>query len=279
MKVKKSKSYYFLIFIVVLITLLMIFPFVWTIVMSFKTDTDIINAPLALPKVWNFDNYIRALKTLDIFAMYKNTFFIVIVTQIVSLVITFMSSFAICRMKFKNKKIKNFLYIYYLIGISVPVYILLFPIYRINIQLGVLDTPWSLILPYIAITIPFNTLLFVGFMKGFPKELEEAAIIDGCNLFQLCTRVVVPILKPVIATVTVFNVIYNWNEFPFAVTYISSPANYTVSLATSMFKGAYSRDYSAMIAAAVLIMIPQLIFYALLQKQIIAGMTEGAVKA
>lgn len=276
---KKSKSYYFLIFIVILITLLMIFPFVWTIVMSFKTDTDIINAPLALPKVWNFDNYIRALKTLDIFAMYKNTFFIVIVTQIVSLVITFMSSFAICRMKFKNKKIKNFLYIYYLIGISVPVYILLFPIYRINIQLGVLDTPWSLILPYIAITIPFNTLLFVGFMKGFPKELEEAAIIDGCNLFQLCTRVVVPILKPVIATVTVFNVIYNWNEFPFAVTYISSPANYTVSLATSMFKGAYSRDYSAMIAAAVLIMIPQLIFYALLQKQIIAGMTEGAVKA
>lgn len=276
---KKSKSYYLLIFIVVLITLLMIFPFVWTIVMSFKTDTDIINAPLALPKVWNFDNYIRALKTLDIFAMYKNTFFIVIVTQIVSLVITFMSSFAICRMKFKNKKIKNFLYIYYLIGISVPVYILLFPIYRINIQLGVLDTPWSLILPYIAITIPFNTLLFVGFMKGFPKELEEAAIIDGCNLFQLCTRVVVPILKPVIATVTVFNVIYNWNEFPFAVTYISSPANYTVSLATSMFKGAYSRDYSAMIAAAVLIMIPQLIFYALLQKQIIAGMTEGAVKA
>ena len=276
---KKSKSYYLLIFIVVLITLLMIFPFVWTIVMSFKTDTDIINAPLALPKVWNFDNYIRALKALDIFAMYKNTFFIVIVTQIVSLVITFMSSFAICRMKFKNRKIKNLLYSYYLIGISVPVYILLFPIYRINIQLGVLDTPWSLILPYIAITIPFNTLLFVGFMKGFPQELEEAAIIDGCNLFQLCTRVVVPILKPVIATVTVFNVIYNWNEFPFAVTYISSPANYTVSLATSMFKGAYSRDYSAMIAAAVLIMIPQLIFYALLQKQIIAGMTEGAVKA
>lgn len=88
-----------------------------------------------------------------------------------------------------------------------------------------------------------------------------------------------PILKPVIATVTVFNVIYNWNEFPFAVTYISSPSKYTVSLATSMFKGAYSRDYSAMIAAAVLIMIPQLVFYAVLQKQIIAGMTEGAVKS
>ena len=211
--------------------------------------------------------------------MYKNTFFIVFVTQIISLVITFMSSFAICRMKFKNKKLRNFLYDYYLIGISVPIYILLFPVYRVNIRLGVLDTPWSLILPYIAITIPFNTLLFVGFMRGFPRELEEAAIIDGCGLFQLCTKVVVPILKPVIATVTVFNVIYNWSEFPFAVTYISSPSKYTVSLATSMFKGAYSRDYSAMIAAAVLIMIPQLVFYAVLQKQIIAGMTEGAVKS
>ena len=276
---KKSKVYYVLLFIVILITLLMIFPFVWTIVMSFKTDNDIINAPLALPKVWNFDNYVRALKTLNIFAMYKNTFIVVVTTQIVSLVITFMSSFAICRMKFQNRKIKNLLYTYYLLGISVPVYILLFPIYRINIRLGVLDTLWSLILPYIAITITFNTLLFVCFMKGFPKELEEAAIIDGCDLIHLCIRVVVPILKPVIATVTIFNVIYNWNEFPFAVTYISSSVNYTISLATSMFKGAYSRDYSAMIAAAVLIMIPQLIFYALLQKQIIAGMTEGAVKA
>ena len=235
---KKSKVYYVLLFIVILITLLMIFPFVWTIVMSFKTDNDIINAPLALPKVWNFDNYVRALKTLNIFAMYKNTFIVVVTTQIVSLVITFMSSFAICRMKFQNRKIKNLLYTYYLLGISVPVYILL-----------------------------------------FPKELEEAAIIDGCDLIHLCIRVVVPILKPVIATVTIFNVIYNWNEFPFAVTYISSSVNYTISLATSMFKGAYSRDYSAMIAAAVLIMIPQLIFYALLQKQIIAGMTEGAVKA
>lgn len=79
---KKAKSYYLLIFIVVLITLLMIFPFVWTIVMSFKTDTDIINAPLALPKVWNFDNYIRALKTLDIFAMYKNTFLLLLLPRL-----------------------------------------------------------------------------------------------------------------------------------------------------------------------------------------------------
>lgn len=276
---RKNKAKYILVAVVILITLVMIFPFLWTIVMSFKTDTEIINQPLSLPKVWNFDNYKRALKTLDIFSMYKNTFIIVVVTQAVSLFITFMSSYAISRMVFKNKKIRNFLYDYYLIGISVPVYILLFPIYRINIQLGTLDTYWSLIMPYIAITIPFNTLLFVGFLKGFPKELEEAAIIDGCGLTNLCTRIVVPILKPVIATVTVFNVIYNWNEFPFAVTYISSPARYTVSLATSMFKGAYSRDYSAMIAAAALIMIPQLIFYSFLQKYIIAGMTDGAVKA
>ena len=139
-----------------------------------------------IPAVWNFENYKRALQTLDIFSMYKNTFFIVFVTQIISLVITFMSSFAICRMKFKNKKLRNFLYDYYLIGISVPIYILLFPVYRVNIRLGVLDTPWSLILPYIAITIPFNTLLFVGFMRGFPRELEEAAIIDGCGQSGLC---------------------------------------------------------------------------------------------
>ena len=136
--------------------------------------------------------------------------------------------------------------------------------------MGVLDTYLALILPYIAVAIAFNSLLFVGFLNDFPGEVEEAAIIDGCGVIKLCAQIIVPIIKPIFATVI---------EFPFAVTYITSPNMFTLSLSASMFKGQFSMDYSGMIAATVLIMIPQLIFYIFLQKYIISGMTEGAVKA
>jgi raffinose/stachyose/melibiose transport system permease protein len=189
-----------------------------------------------------------------------------------------MSSFAISRMIFGTKRMRGNLYLFFLLGLAVPVYTLIFPLYRINISLGFLNTKWAVIFPYVATAISFNTLVFVGFLNGFPSELEEASIIDGCNIFQLCTRIVVPISKAVFATVTVFNVIYIWNEYPFAITFLSDRAQYTISLSASLFKGLYSIDYSGIVAATVMIIIPQLLFYASLQKFIIEGMTEGAIK-
>jgi ABC-type sugar transport system, permease component len=264
--------------VVIVISCIVIIPFLWMLLLSFKTDTEIVNAPFAIPKVLNFDNYVRALNTLRLPQLYKNTFIVVATTQVITLCLTFMSSFAISRMNFRNRKVKSSLYFYLIFGLAIPVYILLFPIYRINIMLGIMNTYLALIIPYIAISIAFNTLLFVGFLNGVPDELEEAAIIDGCGIWNLCIRVIAPVLKPIFATVTVFNVIYNWNEFPFAVTFISSRQLFTISLGVSLFKGRFNVDYSGVVAASVLIMIPQLLFYTLLQKYIISGMTEGAVK-
>ena len=132
--------------------------------------------------------------------------------------------------------------------------------------------------PYVAVNISFNTLLFTGFLREIPGELEEAALIDGCNLFKICTRVVIPVMKPTFVTIVIFNAVYIYNEFPFASTFIQDSRLNTVSLMTSMFKGQYSMDYSAIIAASLLIMLPELIFYIFLQKYIISGMTSGAVK-
>ena len=268
--------FYFFIFLAAFIIMV---PFIWTILLSFKDDAEIFNEPLALPTIWNFRNYIRAFQTIDLFQMYANTAYVTIVSEVIALISTFACSYAISRLVFRHKKIRNAMYYYFLLGLGVPVYVLLYPIYRINVSMGLLDNLWGLILPYIALTIPFNILLFVGYLNGFPSEIEEAAIIDGCNLGSLLGRIVFPIIKPIIATVTVFNVIYTWNEFPFAVTYINSNKLFTVSLATSMFKGKYSMDYSGMVCAIILIMIPELIFYIFLQRQIISGMTAGAVKA
>jgi raffinose/stachyose/melibiose transport system permease protein len=210
--------------------------------------------------------------------MYKNTFIIAGITIVGQIIITFMSSFALSRMVFKSKKLKSGLNFYFLLGLAIPPFILLFPVYRLTIELGLMNTHASLVLPYIATSISFNSLLFIGFLKGFPKEIEEAAIIDGCNLFSLCRKVVLPMIMPVVATIFIFNILYVWNEFPFAVTLISDESLSTIPLGISEFKGRWSIDYGGIIAASILIMIPQLVFFGFFQKYIIEGMTAGAVK-
>jgi raffinose/stachyose/melibiose transport system permease protein len=260
------------------ITFIVMIPFLWMILLSFKTNSEILNSPFSLPDTFSLHNYQKAIETLDILLMYKNTFIIAGVTIVGQIIITFMSSFALSRMVFKLQKLKSGLHLYLLLGLAIPPFILLFPVYRLTIELGLMNTHASLVLPYIATSISFNTLLFIGFLKGFPKELEEAAIIDGCNLFSLCRRVVFPMIKPVVATIFIFNILYVWNEFPFAVTLISDDALSTIPLGISEFKGRWSIDYGGIIAASILIMIPQLVFFGFFQKYIIEGMTAGAVK-
>lgn len=271
------KGFLFYLLVAVILVLLML-PILWSVLLSFKTNNEIVNAPLALPDTWNFGNYQRAVDTIDFGRMYFNTVFIVLIATFFSVAITFMSSFSIARMTFKRKNTADYLYFYLLMGISIPVYVLLFPIYRIDSLLGILGTRVGLILPYIAVNISFNTLLFVGFLRGIPEELEEAAIIDGCRLWELCTKIVIPVMKPTFVTIIIFNAVYIYNEFPFASTFIQNDKLNTVSLMTSMFKGQYSMDYGGIIAASLMIMLPELILYLFLQKYIIGGMTAGAVK-
>ena len=264
--------------LIYIITFVAMIPFLWMLLLSFKTNSEILNSPFSLPDSFSFHNYQKAIETLDILLMYKNTFIIAGITIVGQIIITFMSSFALSRMVFKSNKLNNGLNFYFLLGLAIPPFILLFPVYRLTIELGLMNTHASLVLPYIATSISFNSLLFVGFLKGFPKEIEEAAIIDGCNLFSLCRKVVLPMIMPVVATIFIFNILYVWNEFPFAVTLISDESLSTIPLGISEFKGRWSIDYGGIIAASILIMIPQLVFFGFFQKYIIEGMTAGAVK-
>ena len=135
-----------------------------------------------------------------------------------------------------------------------------------------------MILPYVTMGISFNTLIFVGFIKTVPSELDEAAVIDGANLFQLIVKVITPVVKPAIATVIVFNALYIWNEYPFAAIMLNDAADYTLARGIAFFKGTYNVNYAGIAAYSVLIIIPELIIYALFQNSIVEGMTAGAVK-
>lgn len=262
--------------LMILVTLIIVFPFAWMIMLSFKNNTDIMLHPLTLPSSLNLDNFIDALKTLNYPQLYGNTFLVCIISMVIELFITFCSSFVIARMEF-NQKAKRLVYTYLILGLSISPFILLFPVYRITVLLKITGK-MRLVLPYVATSISFNTLLFVGYLKNLPKEIDEAAIIDGCNLRQLIVKVILPMTKPVIATVVIFNVLYIWNEYPFASIMLRDVQDYTLSMGASFFKGKYSVDYGGIIASSIMIIIPELIFYGIFQKNIVEGMTAGAVK-
>lgn len=272
---KKNRTVYTV--IMVLITVIMVFPFLWMLVMSLKSNSEILSNPAAPPRSFNMTNYKNALQTLNYPRMYMNNIFVCIVSLVIELVITFLSSFALSRIIFRSRVLKRVIYVFLLAGLCVPPFILLFPVYKINVFFGLREL-WALIFPYVASSISFNTLLFVGYLQALPSEIDEAAVIDGCSLWDLITKIILPMSKPVIATVVIFNVLYIWNEYPFASVMLREQANYTLSMGASFFKGTYTVDYGGIIASGVMIIVPELIFYGLFQKKIVGGMVAGAVK-
>lgn len=259
------------------ITLLMVFPLLWMLLMAFKSNSEIMSDPLGWPKSLNWDNFRNALDTLDYPRLYLNTFMVCVVSVAIELVITLLSSFALARLTWRRPGLTKAVYGFLIAGLSISPFILLFPVYKINVFFG-LTEQWALVMPYVASSISFNTLLFVGYLKALPSEIDEAAIIDGCSIWDLMFRVILPMTKPVIATVVIFNVLYIWNEYPFASVMLRDQANYTLSMGASFFKGTYTVDYGGIVASSVMIIIPELIFYGLFQKKIVGGMVAGAVK-
>ena len=260
-----------------LVTFLIVLPILWIALLSLQPSDTILSDPFSIDTL-TLDNYRNAIESLPLVQMYRNTIIIAVISVTVGTVVSFMAAFALTRMVFRRRGNQSSLRFYLLAGLAVPVYVLLFPVYRLDLALGIFGSYAALILPYIAVSIPFNTLLLTGFLREFPAELEEAAIMDGAGLFRICWSVVLPTMRPVLATILIFNVVYVFNEFPFVSILINDPDMATVSLAVSKFQGQYTVDYGGMMAAATLVLLPQLVLYAVFQRHVIAGLTAGAVK-
>lgn len=260
-----------------LVTFVIVLPILWIALLSLEPSDTILSNPFSLSTL-TLENYRNAFANLPLVQMYKNTIIVALLSVTVGALVSFTASFALTRMVFRRRVAQSSLRFYLLAGLAVPVYVLLFPIYRLDLALGIFGTYAALILPYIAVSIPFNTLLLTGFLREFPAELEEAAIMDGAGLARVCWSVVMPTMRPVLATILIFNVVYVFNEFPFVSILINDPDLATVSLAVSKFQGQYTVDYGGMMAAATLVLLPQLVIYAFFQRHVIAGLTAGAVK-
>lgn len=251
-------------------------PIVIILNYSFKTKKELyLGSPLALPKSLNLENYIRAFDKLNMKATFVNTFLYTAISVVILALLCGTTAWAIARC---HRRFFKFAYIYFIIGILIPYQALFLPIYTIGYKMHLTNTRYGIILMYIATGISFGVFLMTSFMSTVPLELEESARIDGCSVFQTYFKIVLPLLKPAMATLIIMQAFQIWNDYLLASLYVSKKQLKTLTVAIQSLFSAQSSDYTTAMAAIVISVLPIAILFLSLQKYFIKGMTVGAVK-
>ncbi|MGY2893822.1 carbohydrate ABC transporter permease [Deinococcus sp. UYEF24] len=250
-------------------------PFVFLVFTTFKSQSDIYSTPVwALPKSFDLSNYVLVLQG-SFFTYLKNSAFVVIVSIALTVTLSSMAAFAFARLKFRFSGV---LFGLIVAGLIVPVHVTLIPIYLLTRSLGLYDTVFALIGPYVAFALPISIFILTEFMRQIPREMEESAQIDGCGPVRMFTSIFLPLSVPGLATVAIYNGISMWNEFIFAYVLTSSPAHRTLPLAIWDFQSEHSSNMPAILAVVTLTALPLIVAYAFGQERIIKGMMAGSIK-
>jgi len=253
-----------------------IFPLVWLIDFSFARSNEFYTDKLLIwPEKLQWINYYLALTDGKVPQYLFNSILVATISVVLIVVLSIMMSYAFTRMKWKlNKIFLNTV----LLGIMIPIHATLLPNFLTFSSLNMTDSPFALILPYVAFGLPQATFIMTGFMYTVPESLEEAALIDGCGIFGILFKVIFPVLKPAIITVVITSYIAVWNEFIMAATFLTSDRFRTLPFSVYNFAGMYTSNYAAQFAVMVLAALPSLIIYIILNKHITKGIMAGAVK-
>lgn len=252
-----------------------VYPIAWIFYSSLKESSEFNRDIISLPQSINLSNYVKAFQNSNLAKYSFNSLFNATVSTAIIIILAFILAYFISRFNFKGRKI---LYIMFLFGMLVPVHALLIPIFIQFKNAGFFNKRFTLILPYVAFGLPFTLFLLESYLNGVPKELDEAAMIDGSGLSRTMFTIILPLCKPMLVAVGILSFFGNWNEFSFALVLINSDKYKTVSLALQSFSGQYATDYPTQMAAMVVAIAPVLILYLIFNKKIIEGMAEGAVK-
>ncbi|SFL45727.1 carbohydrate ABC transporter membrane protein 2, CUT1 family (TC 3.A.1.1.-) [Gracilibacillus orientalis] len=261
--------------ILLVFTIINAYPIFWMIMNSFKTGQEFSFDPFGLPDDWVFVNYVEAWVTANIGSYFLNSLFVGIVALFICILVGALASYFLSRFQFKGR---NLLYGFFVVGLLVPIHATLVPMFILMQKLGFINTHLALIFPYVAFNLPITIFLLTSFMGSFPKEIEESAIMDGCGPFRIFWSIILPMSRPALATAVILNFINNWNEFSFALVLINDDALSTLPLGLANFAGQYSTNYTAQMAGLTMVLIPTILFYLVMEKQIVNGMTQGAVK-
>jgi raffinose/stachyose/melibiose transport system permease protein len=261
--------------VLILYLVIAIFPLVWLGVSSFKTNLEIEISPFLLPEVWQLKNFRNALNTTGLLQYFLNSVIVAAGATSLNLFITSLGSFVLAR---KSFPIQKAIFTLITAGVLIPIIAFMVPYFSTIHRLGLYDSLPALILTYSAINIPISIFIIRNFMVLIPRELDDSASIDGCGYWQQYARIVLPLSRSGLVTAGTFCFIYCWNEFVYALLLTSSRHARTVQLAIRFFTSQFRTDYAGMFAAIVLTIIPSVVFYIFMNKQIVSGLIAGAVK-
>lgn len=253
-----------------------LFPLYWIVVTAVKPRNDIYAFPVEYwPKSFSLENFVNLFAVSNFGTYLTNSIIVSVVAATVVTLISLLSGYVIARFEFRAK---SAVLMAFLVTQMIPGFIALGPLYQLMVSLGLVNDRSGLVLVYIAMCIPFSTIMLRGFFENVPDALEEAAMIDGCSRIGALFRVLVPVMTPGIVAAFIFNFVSCWNELFLSVTLLTSDANKTVPTALNGFITSYNIDWGSMSAAAVLTIIPTMVMFAFASKYIVQGLTSGAVK-
>jgi multiple sugar transport system permease protein len=253
-----------------------LFPLYWILITSFKDPGTIAAFPLRyLPSPWSLANYASLFQNSSFGTYMANSLLVSVIAGAIATLISLLSAYTLARFEFRAK---GALLMAFLVTQMIPAFIALGPLYVLMVDLQLVDRKGGLVLLYIAICIPFCTIMLRGFFENVPDALEEAAMVDGCSRLSALFRVIVPVMTPGIMAAFIFNFVNCWNELFLSVTLMNSDSNKTIPTALNGFISSFNIEWGPMAAAAVLTIVPTMVMFALASRWIVEGLTSGAVK-
>ncbi|MFF2425434.1 carbohydrate ABC transporter permease [Streptomyces mirabilis] len=258
-----------------LIGVVMVTPLLYALISGFKSTDQLSGNSFGLPSPWVTKNYTSILGDSAFWRMLGSSTLIAVATTVLTVGAAALAAFAFARFAFRGRE---FLFTLFTVGLMFPFAVAILPLFVLLRTFGLLDNPWGVILPQAAFGLPMTVIILRNFFREIPGELEEAATLDGCSAFGFFWRILLPMARPALGTVSVLAVVTSWNNFLLPLLVFSEPTWWTIPVGVQQFQGQYSSDTARIFAYLVLSMAPALAFYAVAERQLIGGITMGATK-
>jgi len=258
-----------------IVAVFQVFPIIWLFFFSLKDNSEIFTgSPFALPSEFRWENYIKVWEG-GIGGYFWNSIWITGVAIIFTVLLASMATFAITRMRWK---LSGPVLGLFMVGLMIPIHSAIIPLFSMFLNVHLIDNPWSIVITYTAYNLPITMMILLGFYYTLPREIEEAAIIDGCSVHRMFFQVILPMTMPVMSTTVIINMIYNWNEFVFVNTFISSDKYKTLTVGIQNFIGQYMTDWGAIGATLIISVLPILVAFIFFSNKVVEGISASAVK-
>jgi raffinose/stachyose/melibiose transport system permease protein len=259
----------------IVVMLVIIIPLSFSVLGGFRTSGQLASDPVGLPDPWVFTNYLDTLTSPAFYNQLKNSLLISLVTTALVLPAASLAAFVIARYRFRGREV---VYTLFTLGLLFPVAVAILPLFITLRQTGLLNNPFGVALPQAAFGLPLSIVILRPFFRSIPKDIEDAAAIDGCGPLRFYWSVMLPLSRPVLSTIAVLTVVGSWNGFLLQLLVLTQPDQWTLPIGVNNVSSQYVTDFAVILAYTTLAMIPALIFYFIAQRQIVSGLTAGGVK-